>query len=91
MALRDNIVEIFRLAKFGVQAGVGIDAANGRDVGTAFVDGDFLRQAVQIDGALDVAFYRSQVTLGSEKEVHRITRLFHCAVQIFPHWPETFM
>lgn len=47
-----NVVEVFRLAKFDVQPGVGIDAANGRSVGAAFVNGDFLGQTVQIDGAL---------------------------------------
>jgi hypothetical protein len=72
------------LALFDVQAVILIDAANGSGVGAAFVDGDHLRNAVQIDGALEVSPSRRQVTLGSQKKVHCIAWLVHRAVQVFP-------
>ena len=52
VVLLDDVVEILRLAQLDVQTSTIVDAVDCRSVGTAFVDGDFLGQAVQIDGAL---------------------------------------
>ena len=52
MVLLNDVVEVFRLAQFNINAGIVIDTANGSSVGTAFVYGDLFRQAMQIDGAL---------------------------------------
>jgi len=84
VVLLDDVVQIFGLPQLNIKAGVGIDATNGCRVGTAFVDGDFLWQTMQIDGALQVSSGRCQVTLGSEQEVHRIANLVDSAVQVFP-------
>ena len=84
MVLLYYIVEILRLPQLNIKTGVNIDTFDSSCVGTAFVDGDLLRQAVQIDGALKVASCCRQVTFGSEKKVHRIAHLVDCAVQIFP-------
>gem|GEM_PF-4696985 len=72
------------MAKFDVQAGVFIDAANGSGAGTTFVDGDFPGQAVQIAGALPGSSGCSHVTFGGEKKVRCVARLVDCAVQVFP-------
>ena len=54
MVLFDNVVQILGLAQFYVQASVIVDAAYGRRIGPAFVDGDFLGQAVQVNSSLQI-------------------------------------
>ena len=66
VVLLDDVVQIFGLTKFNIKSGVLFDAANGRSVGTAFVDGNFLVQTVQIDGVLQVASRCSQIPVGIE-------------------------
>ena len=55
MVLLDDIVEVLDLTQFDVGAGVGLNALDGCSVGTALVNGNFLRQAMQPDGALQEA------------------------------------
>ena len=50
--LLNRIVEIFALTQFNSNAGIFIEAANGSCVGATFIDSDFLRQTMQIDGPL---------------------------------------
>ena len=51
VVLLDEVVEVFVLAYKYVNC-VSLDTFNGRRVGAALVDGDFLWQAVQADGSL---------------------------------------
>ena len=67
MVLLDDVVQIFALSKFDVQAGVVVDTFDSRCVGTALVDGDLLRQTVQVDGSLQKAPGRSLVSLGAKE------------------------
>src|ERR1035437_6409295 len=52
MVLLDDVVEVLVLTHQDVDAGVGLDALNGRRVGAALVNGDLLWHIVQVDGAL---------------------------------------
>ena len=69
--LFDDVVEVLVLTHHDINASVGLGAFNGGRVGAALVDGDLLRQIVQIDGPLQKAPRCSQIPLGSEKEVDR--------------------
>ena len=51
MVLLDDVVEVLDLTQFEV----GLNALDGCSVGTALVNGNFLRQAMQPDGALQEA------------------------------------
>lgn len=52
MVLLDDVVQVLRLTKFNIKAGVSIDALDNCGIGAALVDGDFLGQTMQIDGTL---------------------------------------
>ena len=65
---------------FDVQTGVGIYVSNGRGVGTALVDGDLLRQTMQVDGSFQKAPGRSLISLGCKEEVDRMASFVNCAV-----------
>ena len=71
MILLDDIVQVFALAQQDIDACVSLDTFNGRRVGTTLIDGDLLRQVMQVDGALQKSSSCSQIPLGSEKEVDR--------------------
>ena len=55
MILLDEVIEVFGLSQFSVQAGVVTDAIDGCGVGAALVDGDLLWLVVQVYGALKKA------------------------------------
>ena len=84
VVLFDNVIEILRLTKFDGQAGVLTDAANGSGVSTAFVDGDLLRQTLQVDCTRQIAPRPPSCLAWQSEGSHRITSLVHCTVQIFP-------
>src|SRR5450631_4801966 len=69
MILLDDIVEVLALAQFDVAAILGVVALDRRGVGTALVDGDLLRLAVQCNGLFQEAPRRRAIALGSEQEV----------------------
>ena len=52
VVLLHDVVEVLALAQFNVKAGVLIDAMDSGRVSAAFVNGDFLRQAMQVDSPL---------------------------------------
>ena len=62
----EMVVEILALAQLNVKPGVLIDAMESARVGAAFVNRDFLRQAMQVDGSLQITLCRGRVSLGSE-------------------------
>ena len=66
VVLLEDVVQVFVLAHQDVDTGISLDTFNGRRIGTALVDGDFLGQAVQVDGALQKAPSRSLVSLGCQ-------------------------
>ena len=80
----DDVAEVFVLAYQDVNAGIGLDAFNGSRVGAALVDGYLLGHAVQVDGTLQKAPRRSQISLGREKKVHRIAGAVNGAVKVLP-------
>ena len=53
--LLDDVVEDLALAQLNVKAGVLIDAVDSGRVGSIFVDGYLLRQAMQVDGSLQTS------------------------------------
>src|SRR5476649_2636673 len=61
-----------------------IGRVNGGRVGTALVNGDLLRQVVQVDGTFQKATRCGQISLGSEQKVHGVTESIDSAVQLFP-------
>jgi hypothetical protein len=65
MVLLDDIVQIFRLAHRDGRASVGLDADDGGLVGTALVDGYFLRHVVQADSPFEEGTCRSMIALGA--------------------------
>ena len=72
VVLLNDVVEVFVLAHQDVDAGISLDAFNGRRIGAAVVDGDLLGHAVQVDGTLQKAPRCCLISLGREKKVHRI-------------------
>lgn len=46
VVLFDDVVEVFVLAQQDIDAGIGLDAIDGRRVGADFVDGDLLWQVM---------------------------------------------
>ena len=84
MVLLDDVVEVFRLAQHNVDAGVSLDALNGRCVGATLVDGDLLWHVVQVDSLFKKATGRSPIPLGSQQEIHCVTSTVNCAVEILP-------
>ena len=72
------------MGSVAVQAGIVIDTFDCSGIGATFVDGYFLRQAMQVDGALQVAPRCCQIPLGGEQEVNRVAALVHGAVQVLP-------
>jgi hypothetical protein len=54
------------MTQFNIEAGIGIDTANGSGIGTILFDGDRLRQAMQVKGVLQVAPCCCQDCLGGE-------------------------
>ena len=84
MVLLDDVVEVFVLAHQDVDAGIHLDAFNGRRIGAALVDGDLLGHAVQIDGVLQKASGRSLIPLGREKKVNRIAGAVNGTVEVLP-------
>ena len=87
MVLFDDVIEILRLTKFDGQAGVLTDAANGSGVSTAFVDGDLLRQTLQVDCTRQIAPRPRPVSLGSQKEATVSPALSTARYRYF-HWTE---
>jgi len=84
VVLFDPVVQVFRLTKQDVRAGVRNHRVDCRRVGTALVDGDADRQVVKVDGALEEAPGRCQIALGGEQEVHRVAVAVDGPVQILP-------
>ena len=84
MVLLDEVVEVFVLAHQDVDAGIHLDAFNGRRIGAALVDGYLFGHAVKVDGALQKAPRRCPVSLGREKKVHRIAGAVNRPVNLLP-------
>ena len=84
MVLLHEIVQMLRFPQLNIKTGVNIYAFDSSGVGTALIDGNFLWQTMQVDGALYVSSGRRQVTLGNKKEVDRIASVVDRAVQMFP-------
>src|SRR5665213_1903551 len=84
MILLNYIVEVLALTQFDVAAMLGVVALDRRRVGTALVDGDLLRLAVQCHGLFQEAPRRSAIALGPEQKVDRVAFAIHRAVQILP-------
>ena len=51
---RLDAYEVLALAQLNVKTGVHIDAVNSGRVGAAFVNGDLLGQAMQVNGSLQI-------------------------------------
>ena len=66
VVLLDDVVEVFVLADQDVDTGISLDTFNGRRVGATLVNGDFLGQAVLVDGSLQEAPGRCLVPLSSQ-------------------------
>ena len=84
VVLLDEVVEVLELTHLDVRAGIGLNALDGRRVGAALVDGDFLGHAVQIDGARQKAPRRSTVSRGTEQKVDRVAVSVDGPVQVLP-------
>ena len=66
VVLLDDAVEIFALAHLNIYTGNGIDAVDGSGVGSSLLDSDFRRQAMELNGTLQVAASCSLVPRGRE-------------------------
>ena len=84
VGLLNDIVELVRLAHRDGKAGVGLDADDGGRVGTALVDGDFLRHVVQTDSPFEECTGRSMIALGTQQEIDGGAGLVYRTVQVFP-------
>ena len=84
MVLLDDVVQVFGLAHYDVNTDIPLDAFNGGRISAALVDGDLLGHIVQVDGTLQEPAGCSQISLGSEKEVHRITVAIDSAAEVLP-------
>jgi hypothetical protein len=82
LVLLDDVVQIFILAHQGIDAGISFDAFNGGRVSAALVDGDLLRHIVQVNGALQKATRRGQISPGSEEEVRRVAITVNSEVEV---------
>ena len=82
--LLDNVVQVFGLAHYDVNAGVFLDAFDGGHVGTALVDGYLFGYVMQVDGALQNASGCGQISLGGEQEVHSVSEFVNGAVEVLP-------
>src|SRR5450631_4909874 len=84
MILLDDIVEVLASAQFNVGAMIGVVALDRRGVGTALVDGDLLRLAVQCNGLFQEAPRRRAIALGSEQEVDCLPFAINRSIQVLP-------
>ena len=83
VVLLDQVVEIFVLAHQEADTGFILDTFNGRRVGAALVDGDFLGQAVQVDGSLQEAPSSGLIPLCGEK-VDGVPSAINPTVKVLP-------
>lgn len=72
------------LAHRDVDAVVNLGTFNGDRDGAAIVNGDFLWQIVQVDGAIQEPPGRSRIALDGEQKIRRIPVPIDGAVAIFP-------
>ena len=84
MVLFDDVVQVFGLAHDDVNTGTPLDTFDGGRIGAALVHGDLLGHIVQVDGTLQETSGCSQIALGSEQEVHRITVAIDGAAEVLP-------
>ena len=56
----------YALSHQDVDTGVSLDTFNGRRIGAALVDGDFLGHTMQVDGTFQKTLSRSLIPLGSQ-------------------------
>jgi hypothetical protein len=71
------------LAHRDVDAVVSLGTFNGDRDGAAIVNGDFLWQIVQVDGAIEEPPGRSRIALDGEQKIRRIPVPIDGAVAIF--------
>ena len=80
----NDIVEILCLTQRDGQTAVILDAEDSGRVGTALVDGDFIRRVVQANGAFEKRPRYSMISLGAQQEVNRVATFINSPVELFP-------
>ena len=80
--LPDDVVKVFRLVRHMGKAGILTGAMDSSRIGTALVDGDLLRQAMQVDGSVQKAQCCCLVSPGCQKKVDRGANLGHCTIRV---------
>ena len=84
MVLLDAVVEIFGLADLDRRLTISIDGFERGEIGTAFVDGHRLGDAILSDRFLKVTPGCSLVPMGAQQEVDGVAVLVDGPVEIFP-------
>ena len=66
MVLFDDVVDVFVLAQQDILEGASRGAFNGRSIGTALIDSDLFRHAVQVVGTFQKAPRGGYISFGSQ-------------------------
>ena len=84
MVLFDDDVEVLDLTQLNRGLVVGVVALDRGRGGTAFVDGDLLGLAVQLDRSLQIAPGRPSIPLGSQQKINGVAIATHGPIQVLP-------
>ena len=84
MVLLDNVVEVFYLSYNDGNSLVFNDLIDRLFIGVALIHGDFLRNAIVLNGILDKAHGCCFITLCSQQKIDCFAFFIDGTIQIFP-------